>query len=58
MDIRGSEVEMSLIEITDKLIELIDDAARKNTGSDNHPIDRGLLNQLEECADFVHSLIP
>jgi len=49
---------MSLIEITDKLIELIDDAARKNTGTDNHPIDRGLLNQLEECADFVHSLIP
>jgi hypothetical protein len=49
---------MSLIEITDKLIELIDDAARKNTGADNHPIDRKLLNQLEECADFVHSLIP
>jgi len=49
---------MSLIEITDKLIELIDDASRKNTGSDNHPIDRRLLNQLEECADFVHSLIP
>ena len=58
MDIRGSEVEMSLIEITDKLIELIDDASRKNTGSDNHPIDRNLLNQLEECADFVQSLIP
>ena len=58
MDIRGSEVQMILIEITDKLIELIDDATRKNTGSDGHPIDRGLRDQLEECADLVHSLIP
>ena len=49
---------MTLVEVTDKLIELLDDAARKNTGSDGHPIDRGLRDQLEECADLVHSLIP
>ena len=48
----------TMIGVHDYLMRLLDKEARKNTGTDGHPIDQDKNDALEACADYINALEP
>ena len=50
--------KVTLLDVQDYILELLDKEKRKNTGNDGFPIDWGKNRLLEACVDYLNDVDP